>query len=198
LIKRGRDADAAKALSRLTSLKVDDPDVEIELNDIRANLEEEQKLGQSSYADCFKNGHNKIAFRTLTGIFIQACVAGCISDSPNTEYLPDGNSSLVSTLSSTMVLRSSSNSGIKNAFLITVATNVVNVFMTLPGMWGVERFGRRRLLLVGAAGMCICEFIIAIVGVTISVDNIAGQKVLVAFVCIYIVRFMLLFLWSML
>ena len=41
---------------------------------IRANLEEEQKLGQSSYADCFKNGHNKIAFRTLTGIFIQAWV----------------------------------------------------------------------------------------------------------------------------
>lgn len=59
--------------------------------------------------------------------------------------------------------------------------------MTLPGMWGVERFGRRRLLLVGAAGMCICEFIIAIVGVTVSVQNLAGQKVLIAFVCIYIV-----------
>jgi MFS family permease len=80
-------------------------------------------------------------------------------------------------------------SGIADAFLITVATNVVNVFMTLPGMWGIERFGRRRLLLIGAAGMCFCEFIIAIVGVTISVNNIAGQKVLVAFVCIYIVRF---------
>jgi len=66
--------------------------------------------------------------------------------------------------------------------------------MTLPGMWGVERFGRRRLLLVGAAGMCICEFIVAFVGVTISVDNLAGQRVLVAFVCIYIVRFTLIFL----
>jgi SP family sugar:H+ symporter-like MFS transporter len=73
--------------------------------------------------------------------------------------------------------------------LTTVATNIVNVFMTLPGMWGIERFGRRRLLFVGAAGMCICEFIIAIIGVTISVNNIAGHKVLVAFVCIYIVRF---------
>lgn len=60
--------------------------------------------------------------------------------------------------------------------------------MTLPGIWGVERFGRRRLLLVGAAGMCVCEFIVAIVGVTISVENLAGQRVLIAFVCIYIVR----------
>jgi len=59
--------------------------------------------------------------------------------------------------------------------------------MTLPGIWGVERFGRRNLLLFGAAGMCICEFIVAIVGVTISVDNLAGQRVLIAFVCIYIV-----------
>jgi len=59
--------------------------------------------------------------------------------------------------------------------------------MTLPGIWGVERFGRRNLLLFGAVGMCICEFIVAIVGVTISVDNLAGQRVLIAFVCIYIV-----------
>lgn len=62
--------------------------------------------------------------------------------------------------------------------------------MTLPGIWAVERVGRRTLLLVGAAGMCICEFIVAIVGVTISTDNLAGQRTLIAFVCIYIVRYL--------
>ena len=61
--------------------------------------------------------------------------------------------------------------------------------MTLPGMWGVERFGRRRLLLVGAVGMCICEYLVAIIGVTISVQNQAGQKALIALVCIYIAFF---------
>lgn len=59
--------------------------------------------------------------------------------------------------------------------------------MTIPGMWGVDRFGRRRLLMVGAIGMCICEYIVAVIGATISTDNIAGQKVLIAFVCFYIV-----------
>lgn len=72
LIKRGNDQAAAKALSRLTSLPADDPEVEMELNDIRANLKEEQELGESGYLDCFRPSHNKILLRTLTGIFIQA------------------------------------------------------------------------------------------------------------------------------
>ena len=61
--------------------------------------------------------------------------------------------------------------------------------MTVPGIWLVDRAGRRRLLLIGAAGMLVCEFIIAIVGVSIPATNLAGQKVLIAFVCIYIAFF---------
>lgn len=80
------------------------------------------------------------------------------------------------------------NSGINNPFIISIVFNAVNVLMTMPGMWGVERYGRRRLLLVGAIGMCLCEYIVAIIGATISVGKIAGQKVLIAVVCIYIVR----------
>ncbi|KAL0957514.1 hypothetical protein HGRIS_001307 [Hohenbuehelia grisea] len=78
-------------------------------------------------------------------------------------------------------------SGISDPFLITITTNIVNIFMTLPGMWGVERFGRHSLLLVGACAFANSS--IAIVDVTISVENIAGQKVLIAFVCIYIAFF---------
>lgn len=79
------------------------------------------------------------------------------------------------------------NAGIQNAFLISIATSVVNVFMTLPGLYGVERYGRRSLLLIGALGMAVCEFIVAIVGVTVATNDIKGQQVLIAFVCIYIV-----------
>jgi hypothetical protein len=61
--------------------------------------------------------------------------------------------------------------------------------MTLPGTWGIERFGRRKLLLIGAAGMCVCEFIVAIVGVSVTTENLTGQRVLIAFVCIYIAFF---------
>jgi sugar porter (SP) family MFS transporter len=172
LIKRGRDADAAAAPSRLTRLPPNDPEVEAELAEIRDNLHAEIALGESSYADCFKAGHNKISLRTLTGIFIQAW-----------QQLTGIN--FIFYYGTTFF----KNSGISNPFTINIVTNVVNVVMTLPGMYGVERFGRRRLLLLGAAGMCFCEYIVAIVGVTVSQDNLAGQRVLIAFVCIYIAFF---------
>ena len=107
LIKRGRDADAARSLGRLTSLAPADPIVEAELDEIRANLAEERRLGESSYLDCFKPSHNRIALRTLTGIFIQAYVF----ISPYQErfanltahsYIPDGNNSRGSISSSIM------------------------------------------------------------------------------------------------
>jgi sugar porter (SP) family MFS transporter len=172
LIKQRRDEDAAGSLSRLTRLEPNDPAIKNELAEIRANLEAEIALGSSSYADCFKTSHNKILLRSLTGIFIQAWqqLTGInFIFYYGTQYFK--------------------NAGIKKPFLITIATALVNVFMTLPGLYGVERFGRRTLLMFGALGMLSCEFIVAIVGVTISVDNIAGQKVLIAFVCIYIAFF---------
>ena len=37
--------------------------------------------------------------------------------------------------------------------------------------WTVERFGRRTILLYGAAGMLICQFIVAIIGVTVGFNH---------------------------
>ena len=82
-----------------------------------------------------------------------------------------------------------SNSGIKNPFLITIATNIVNTFTTPFGMWAADHVGRRPLMLIGAAGMGIAQLIVAITGTAISSDNEAGQKVLVAFVMIFIAFF---------
>lgn len=56
-------------------------------------------------------------------------------------------------------------------------------------MWAVDNLGRRKLLLIGAAGMCFCEYIVAIVGVATPADNQSAQKCLIAFVCIYIFFF---------
>ena len=172
LIKKERDEDAANALSRLISLPPDHPELRRELGEIRFAFQQEKQMGESSYADCFRSGHNKILLRTLTGIFIQAW-----------QQLTGIN---FIAYYGTVFFK---NSGIQDPFLVTIAVSIVGVFMTLVGMWGVEKFGRRKLLLVGAAGMCICEFLIAIIGVTISVSNTAGQKSLIAFVCIYIAFF---------
>lgn len=172
LIKRGRDQDAQRSLARLLSLHPEDPEVETELDDIRANLREEEELGSSSYADCFRQGPNKILTRVMTGVFLQAW-----------QQLTGIN--FIFYYGTTLF----TNIGIKNPYRVAIATNVVNVGMTIPGIYLIDKIGRRRLLLIGAAGMIVCEYLVAIIGVTISVDNQAGQKVLVAFVCIYIAFF---------
>ena len=81
LIRKGQDGKASRALARLLTCPVNDPLVNAELDDIRANLKLERELelqamgGKESwgsgYAACFKKD-NHIRFRTLTGIFIQA------------------------------------------------------------------------------------------------------------------------------
>ncbi len=172
LIKKNRDADAARALSRLTSLPIDDPEVRFELDEIRLNLKHEDEVGAKSYMDCFRSSDNRIRFRTLTGIFIQAW-----------QQLTGIN--FIFYFGTTFF----TNAGIHNPFLISIATSTVNVGMTLPGIWGVERYGRRRLLLVGAVGMTVCEFIIAIIGSTTPSSNQSAQSALVAFVCFYIAFF---------
>lgn len=77
-------------------------------------------------------------------------------------------------------------------------TSSINVATTIPGMYGVDKWGRRPLLLWGAIGMCVSQLIVAVCG-TISagqgpsgevyVTNLAGQKAAVAFVCVYIFFF---------
>ncbi|KAI0295354.1 MFS monosaccharide transporter [Multifurca ochricompacta] len=172
LIKNRRDADAAQALGRLTSLPPNDPEVTVELEEIRLNLKHEEELGETSYLDCFRSSDNRIRFRTLSGIFIQAW-----------QQLTGIN--FIFYFGTTFF----TNAGIHNPFLISIATSTVNVGMTIPGIWGVERFGRRRLLIVGAVGMTICEFIIAIIGSTTKLTNQSAQSAEVALVCFYIAFF---------
>jgi len=115
LIKNHRDADAARLLSHLTSLPVDDPEVLFELEDNRLNLKHEEEIGQSSYIDCFRTSYNRIRFRTLTSIFL-----------PAWQQLTGIN--FIFYFGTTFFV----NAGIQNPFLISIATSIVNIGMTLP------------------------------------------------------------------
>ncbi|SCV69442.1 BQ2448_2462 [Microbotryum intermedium] len=193
LLAQGHNERAQRALSRILSAPVDSAQVHEEYAEIAANLHHERALGPASksknilgpesarpystdvfsgYLECFRSGPGKNALRTWTGIGLQAL-----------QQLTGIN--FIFYYGTTFF----QNAGITNPFLITVATNVVNVGMTVPGMWAVDRAGRRPLLLIGAAGMCISQFIVAAVGDAVATTNLAGQHVLIAFVCIFIAFF---------
>ncbi|KAJ7755166.1 monosaccharide importer [Mycena metata] len=178
LLYKDRVHDARRALGRLTNRPADSPEVDAECTEITLALEAERAVGNGSYADCFKNTDLRQGFRTWSAIMLQ----GWQQLTGINFVFYYGTSFFAS-------------AGIKNPFIITVIADVVNTCMTIVGIQLIDRVGRRRLLLIGAAGMMVCEYIVAIVGVTAGQTaadgsvNVTAQRVLIAFVCFYIAFF---------
>ncbi|KAL9530268.1 Major facilitator-type transporter [Sphaerulina musiva] len=170
LIKQDKHDKAVASLSKLRRLPEDHPALIEELAEIQANHTYELSLGKASYIDCFKGSIGK---RLATGCALQGLqqLSGVnFIFYYGTQYFE--------------------NAGFEaGGFTIQVITNVVNVVSTLPGLYLVEKMGRRGLLLFGAIGMCTAQFIVAITGTAASADNIAAQRAAIAFVCIYIFFF---------
>lgn len=178
LIRSGRPERAAASLSRLRRLPPDHPAIQDELAEIQANHEYELSLGRATYLDCFKSGVRK---RLLTGCLLQALqqLTGInFIFYYGTQYFK--------------------NSGITNAFVISMITSCVNTGSTFPGLYAIDKWGRRPLLLWGAVGMTVAQLIVAVVGTTttgqlpdgkVYATNLSGQKASIAFVCIYIFFF---------
>jgi sugar porter (SP) family MFS transporter len=95
-----------------------------------------------------------------------------------------------------------STGAISDAFLTSMIFTIVNVCSTPISFYTVEKFGRRPLLIWGAFGMLICQFIVAIVGVTVGFNktyineageslarNISAVNAQVAFIAIFIFFF---------
>ncbi len=85
-----------------------------------------------------------------------------------------------------------------DAFAIQMITSSINVVSTIPGLYAIDRWGRRPLLFWGAVGMCISQFLVAMLGTLTTGQDASGnaivysvpaQKAGIAFVCIYIFFF---------
>ncbi|KAK6543542.1 High-affinity glucose transporter rgt2 [Orbilia ellipsospora] len=143
LIKRNRLEDAAISLSTLRRLPADHPEVLTELNEIKANHEYEMSIGQTSYTDLLSNKSGFLRKRLLTGVGIQVF-----------QQLSGAN--FIFYYGTTFF----QSAGLKNSFIVSLISNCVNVVSALPGLWLVDNWGRRNLLLFGAAGMFVCQFVV--------------------------------------
>lgn len=172
LIKRGLKDAAAVSLSRLRRLDRLHPALLEELAEIEANHEYELALGPATYKDVIF-GTPHLGRRTLTGCGLQML-----------QQLTGVN--FIMYYGTTFFV----GAGIQNAFLISLIINIVNTFSTIPALFIIEAWGRRKVLIYGAVAMAICQLLIASFSAAVgkSMPTTANQ-ILIIFLCIDIFFF---------
>lgn len=164
---------ALRSLSKLRRLPDEDPDLIEELVEIKANYDYEMSFGKTTLLDCFRlgGGRHKQTLRIITGMGVHA-FQQCSGINFIFYY---GVNFFAST-------------GVHNYYLISFITYLVNVLFTIPGIIFIDIVGRRKLLLFGGAGMSFCNFIIAIIGVTVA-NQESRSYVSIVFSCCFIACF---------
>jgi sugar porter (SP) family MFS transporter len=162
-VKRGQIEKATDALARVRGQPLDSVYVQHELAEIIANEEYERALIPSTswiggWANCFKGSlweQKSNLRRTILGTSLQM-----MQQWTGVNFI---------FYYSTPFLESTG--AIENSFLISMIFTLVNVLSTPLSFWTVERFGRRTILIIGAFGMLVSQFIVAAVGVTVGFNK---------------------------
>ncbi|KAH3668420.1 hypothetical protein OGAPHI_002174 [Ogataea philodendri] len=179
-VKKGQFDKAAKVLSRLRGQAVDSDYIQEELAEIVANHEYEQSVIPTtsyigSWAACFTGGLRKPSSnlrKTILGTSLQM-----MQQWTGVNFIFYFGTTFFQELGT-----------ISNEFLISMITTIVNVFSTPVSFVTMEKVGRRPLMIYGALGMVVCQFIVAIAGV-VDGDNHKTVSAMIAFICIYIFFF---------
>lgn len=183
-VKKGKLDKAANALARVRGQPVDSEYIQDELAEIIANHEYEMSiLPQTSYlgswAACFKgkiSAPSSNARRTVLGILLQM-----MQQLTGINFIFYFGTVFFKQLGT-----------IENPFLISLVTTLVNVLSTPFSFFMVEKFGRRALLIYGAACMVTFQFITGIIGATAGKpenNNSNATKAMIAFICLNISSF---------
>jgi SP family sugar:H+ symporter-like MFS transporter len=171
-VKQGRGEDALAALSQLRGQPIDSEYLKYELSEIQANYEYERSISQARWIDCFSGmGPSGNFRRVLIGVFLQM-----FQQLTGVNFIFYYGTTFFQT------------AGLENPFLFSLITNLVNVITTPVAFYGVEKFGRRKLLIWGAVWMLVCEFIVGAIGTALPGSK-AANTCLVVFVCFYVFGF---------
>lgn len=168
-ISREDEVKAKDSLRRLRRLPIDNQDLIEEYEEIKYAYEFEKLAGGATWAHVFSSKNRQLR-RLIMGMTIQAL-----------QQLTGIN--FIFYFGTTFFQRA----GIQNAFVTSLATNIVNMGMSIPGILLVEIIGRRKLLMSGSVVMSVSQIIVAIVGVASS--GKAANQCLVGFTCIFIAGF---------
>ena len=178
LIQVGKIEEAKRSLARSNKLTVEDPAVQCEVDLIAAGIELEKLAGSSSWGDLLSK-KTKVFQRLVMSITINSLqqLTGC-------GYFFYYGTTIFKSV------------GMEDSFETSIVIGVVNFASTFVSLYILDRLGRRKCLLMGAAVMAVCMVIYATVGVTSlypdgedQPSSKAAGNCMIVFTCIYIFFF---------
>ncbi|KAJ7630378.1 putative MFS sugar transporter [Roridomyces roridus] len=164
--QEGRIEEARHVLAALDDSPADGPEVAEQLREIELSL---QETGKGSFRDVFRNGPARFANRAFI-----AALAQCFQQMGGINVL----GFYQTTIFRTFLNLDSSTSRILSATVFTWQMMFAPV-----GAFTIERLGRRKLMLFGAAGMGLCMAVIA--GCVSHPENRTALHVAIAFIYLY-------------
>lgn len=164
LVMKGLPDQAGLSLSRLRRLDITHPALVDELQEIIANHQYELTLGPSSYRDLFR-GSPHLARRTFTG-----CAVQILQQLTGINFILYYSTTFFGAV------------GVESPYTKSLIVNAINVVSTIPGLIIIESWGRRKLLMVGASGMAICQLVMATFAAAAGTDmQETAQLILIIF-----------------
>ncbi|KAJ5933988.1 hypothetical protein N7454_006317 [Penicillium verhagenii] len=179
-IRKGEKEKAREVLARVRGQPIDSEYISLELTEIDANFQYEQSvIPDGGYFASWKNCFTGSLFKANSNIrlTILGTSLQMMQQWTGVNFVFYFGTTFFTQLGT-----------ISNPFLISMITTIVNVLSTPISFYIIEKFGRRTILLWGALGMVICQFIVAIIG-TVDGQNHHAVSAMIAFICIYVFFF---------
>jgi SP family sugar:H+ symporter-like MFS transporter len=143
LVKHGKHEAAGLSLSRLRRLDITHPALVDELQEIIANHQYELTLGEDTYKNIFV-GQPHLGRRTFTGCGLQM-----LQQLTGINFIMYYGTTFFD------------GAGVSTPYVKSLIINIINCLSTIPGLFVIETWGRRKLLMIGATGMAVCQLIMA-------------------------------------
>jgi SP family sugar:H+ symporter-like MFS transporter len=171
--RHGRVEEAREVMAKLYGVPLNHRVVAQEMSDMKNKLDEELAVGKAPWHEVLTGP--RMFYRTMLGIALQS-----LQQLTGANFIFYYGTSIFQGV------------GLSNSYVTQIILGAVNFGMTLPGLYIVEHYGRRKCLMAGAAWCFICFMIWASVGHEVLHSNPSSHPAgvaMIVFTCFFIVGF---------
>ncbi|KAF1941424.1 monosaccharide transporter-like protein [Clathrospora elynae] len=178
LAGKGRWEEARMSMARLRGMKYDATNVLVgeDFREMEQSIEQQNSAGQGSWMECFTgqpSGIPRLVYRTFLG-----CALQFFQQWTGVNYFFYYGATIFQS------------AGIEDPIQVQLILGAVNVACTIPGLYLIERLGRRVPLVIGGLWQAVWLLIFAIIGIALPpTENPTSGIVMIVCACMFIASF---------